>query len=762
LPVINHDRSRLDTMELYPFREAIQRGLTGIMVAHLQVPALDSRENRATTLSRPTITDLLKREMDFKGLIITDALNMKGLSTYFEPGLREVEAVKAGNDILLMPVDVGKAIASIKRAVRKGEIPEEEINTSCRKILQAKYWSGLHTFEPVQTDSIMEDLNDPVYDVHFRKLVEHSLTLARNRDSLLPLKDLQKVRLVTLTIGKRPEQETGAVSDLYLEGKHFNLSSSADHLTRSALLSELGSYNTMIIHLLNTSSFVSRNYGITGETIEFIEQLDTTANLILHVAGYPYVLSRFSNLEHVDAILFSYDENPLNLTLATQGIFGGIALSGQLPVSAGTLDSAGQGHRTGPPIRLGFSKPLDVGLNPDTLILMETVIREAIKQKAIPGCQLLVARKGKVVWHKAYGYHTFQRKKPVQLDDIYDLASVTKITATLPSLMRLRDMGQFHEDSILGAYQVVPGTSNKAGLLISDILTHQAGLVPWIPFYYSTLEPLDTSQSLISVNWSHIYPLKIGPSTYANRNVKYVDSVYQKNYSPEFPIQVAEDLYMRSDIRDTVYEMIYDSELLPVEYRYSDLGYYMLQQVVEQVTDTMLYPYVWYNFYAPLGAKTLGYLPLNRFPLDRIVPTENDMMFRRQLLHGHVHDMGAALLGGISGHAGLFGNSIDLAKIMQMYLNGGHYGGVEYFADSIIDQFNTCIHCEQGNRRGIGFDKPEMDYEKDGPTCQCISPNSFGHTGFTGTMVWADPDTGILYVFLSNKIHPDQDNPKLV
>lgn len=672
------------------------------------------------------------------------------------------EAVKAGNDILLMPSDVNRAITAIKRAVKNGEIPEEEINASCRKILLAKYWAGLHSLEAVQTDSLLSDLNKPAYGRHYRELVEHTLTLVRNRESVLPLKDLQKIKLATVTISKKAERDVGVNTDLYLTGKHFTLPCSADHHTRSELLMELGKFNTLIVNILNTSPYLSRGYGITEETARFIEELDTTATLILNVAGYPYALKRFSNLDHLDAIILSYDDDPLYQTLTTQAIFGGVSFTGKLPVTAGTIASAGEGISTEPALRLGYADPIDVGLNPDSLEKMEAIIQQAIRQKAMPGCQVLVARKGKVVWHKAYGHHTYQRRKPVKLTDLYDLASITKIAATLPALMRLRDMGKFHEDSLLGAYDPIPDTSNKASLLISDVLTHQSGMVAWIPFYYSTLEPLDTSQSLISTHWTHTYPLKIGTDAYANRNVKYVDSIYTNTYSPGYPIQVAKDMYMRKDLRDSVYQWIYQSELISKEYRYSGLGFYMLQQVIESVSDTMLYPYVWYNFYAPLGAETLGYLPLNRFPVERIIPTENDLFFRRQLLHGHVHDPGAAMLGGISGNAGLFSNANDLAKIMQMYLNEGWYGQRRYIDSTTLAIYTSDFNSEQENRRGLGFDRPIVEEPDAGPACDDASPLSFGHSGFTGTIAWVDPAYDLVYIFLSNRVHPNQGNNKLI
>jgi len=762
LPVIPHEMSRLDSIELYPFREAIRRGLTGIMVAHLRVPALDQRENRATTLSRPAITDLLKEQLDFRGLIITDALNMKGLSNFFEPGVREVEAVKAGNDILLMPSDVNKTIAMVKRAVRRGEISEKEINESCRKILQAKYWVGLHHREPVKIDSLIEDLKNPDYHRLYGDLMEHSLSLVRNRDSIIPLSDLTAIKLATVTIGSGVNQDLGATTDLYLEGTHHTLSTTAGHQERWELLEKLKKYNTLIINVLNTSTRVSRGYGISEGTISFIEQLDTTATLILNVAGTPYALTRFSNLDHLDAIILSYDDDQRYQDLTVQGIFGGISFTGRIPVSAGSLATAGEGASTGPATRLGYGIPLDVGFSVDTLRKMEVIIKEAIRKKAMPGCQVLVARKGEVIWHKAYGYHTYQKRRPVKLTDIYDLASITKIISTVPTLMRLRDQGKFHEDSLMGAYDPIPDSCDKADLLISDVLTHQSGMVAWIPFYYNTLEPLVPSQGLFSNNWSRTYPLKIGDGLYVNRNVKYVDSVYEKTYSSDYSIQVAGDLYMRNDFVDSLYGWIYSSELISREYRYSDLGYFLFHKIVEFASDTMLYPYVWYNFYAPMGAHTLGYKPLSRFPMERIVPTENDIFYRRQLLQGHVHDQGAAMLGGVSGNAGLFACANDLAKMMQMYLNGGWYGQRRYIDSLTLATYTSCFNCDEKNRRGLGFDRSVTDEPDEGPACNSASPLSFGHSGFTGGLTWVDPAYDLVYVFLSNRIHPNQGNNKLI
>jgi CubicO group peptidase (beta-lactamase class C family) len=444
-------------------------------------------------------------------------------------------------------------------------------------------------------------------------------------------------------------------------------------------------------------------------------------------------------------------------------IFGAIPASGKLPVTASPDYALNEGILTGGSLRLRYGLPEEAGINSELLYRVDSIALDAIQVKATPGCQILAARNGLVFYHKSFGYHTYSRKDTVRWNDLYDVASVTKIVASLPVLMQLTQQGRFNENDRLGKYLPYLDTCDKGDLLIKDILSHHAGLTPWIPFYYSTIEPMDPDQDLISKKLSSTYPFRLAGHIFLNRNIQYVEGAYSREPSPYYINQVAENLYLNKRYEDSILHMIINSEIREKkEYLYSDLGYYFIYPILETLTGEPLERYTRNQFYAPLGSAYTGYLPLERFPREQIIPTENDLVFRRQLVHGYVHDPGAAMMGGVAGHAGIFSNANDLAKMMQMYLNGGHYGGVEFIADTIIDRYNTCVHCEDENRRGIGFDKPEMDYEKEGPTCQCVSPDSFGHSGFTGTLVWADPDTGILYVFLSNKIHPDQDNPKLV
>lgn len=762
LPLITHSWERLRAIEMLPFRDAINQGISGVMTAHLQVPALDSTPGLASSLSEKIVKGLLKEELGFRGLVITDALDMQGAAGYAS-GQLEAKAFGAGNDILLIPSDIRKGINAIRREIRRGNLSWERVEESCKKILKAKYWAGLHDYTPVDTEGLREKLVQNPYKARMTALVQASVTLVENRRDMIPLKRLDTLRVACVAIGDTNGSELQDYTDLYLLSDHFNISRDASADDYLALLDSLGSYNLVIAGLHNTDMRIDRDYGITGNSVLFLNELTGRIPSVICVFANPYSLDRFRFGAQLRSLLMCYEDKPLVGQAAAQIIFGGVPAKGRLPVSCGGKYRAGDGISTRGYLRLRYGLPEEAGMDSRMLSGIDSIALDAIKEKATPGCQVLAARNGLVFYHKAFGYHTYARKDTVRLFDIYDIASVTKIAATLPALMQLTGKGLFDVNAKLSDYIPSLDTSDKGDLLIRDILSHHARLVPWIPFYYGTLEPMDADESLISNKFSPEYPFRLSENVFLNKNLNYAEGVYSREPSADFPVQVADDLYINKDYSDTIYHSIVSSGLLEkAEYRYSDLGYYFLKQIIEQLTDTSLESYVYDNFYLPLGAGLTGYLPLERFRPERIIPTENDLFFRRQLLHGYVHDPGAAMLGGVGGHAGVFCNANDLAKIMQMYMNGGRYGGREYINDTIVDLYNTCVHCEEGNRRGLGFDKPEMDFEKEGPTCRCVSPSSFGHTGFTGTMAWADPETGIVYVFLSNRIHPDQDNTKLV
>jgi beta-glucosidase-like glycosyl hydrolase/CubicO group peptidase (beta-lactamase class C family) len=734
LPVISHTRSRLDSVELYPFKRLIENGLSSVMVAHLYVPAYVKTYNEATTLSKEVVTDLLKDTLGFSGLTFTDALNMKGVSSRYAPGEVDRKALLAGNDVLLFAQDVPKAIDEIKKSIRKGEIDMEEIDARCLKILRAKEWAGLSRMRPIEMQNLVADLNKPAYEALNRELTASSLTLLTNKNDLLPLGMLDTLRIASIHIGEDSGTAFKEALARYADVDHFNLSEDANPLVKKELLDKLAAYNLVIvgIHKSNASPF--KSYQIKSSAIDFLNVLRLRKKVVLSVFTNPYSLVDFSGADHFDALIMAYQNSVAAQELTAEVIFGGSSARGRLPVSVSPSMPIGSGLSTPERVRLNYVMPEDLGIESSSLAMIDSLALKGIAEKAYPGCQVLVAKGGKVFYNKAFGYHTYDSTRAVKTSDVYDLASITKIASTLLAVMKLTEEGEIDLDGYLCEY--LPhwvDTSEYANITLREMLAHQAGLTPWIAFYKHAMHKGMPRYDIFSLANSSIYPDR-----------------------------VAERLYINRSYRDSMIAIILGTKLNEKrEYRYSDIGYYFLKEIVEQKTGQPLNEYVDEHFYKPMGMSTLGYLPRQRIALDRIIPTENDKVFRKQLIHGDVHDPGAAMMGGVGGHAGLFSSANDLAKLMQMYLNGGMYGGKQYLSDSIVNAFTACQYCEDDNRRGAGFDKPVRDGGS-GPTCNCVSFASFGHSGFTGTIAWADPEEEIVYIFLSNRVYPDASNKKLI
>jgi beta-glucosidase-like glycosyl hydrolase/CubicO group peptidase (beta-lactamase class C family) len=763
LPVISHSRQRLDNIELFPFKEIINSGISGIMVAHLNVPALDPTPDLASTLSPLIIDSLLKNNLDFKGLVFTDAMNMGGIINHYKPGEANIKAILAGNDVLLMPGDVPKAISAIKKEIRKGNISQDEIDRRCKKILKAKCWVGLNKYKPVDLNDITKDLNDPGYRLHNQRLIEKSITLLQNKNDLIPLKRLDTVKIASVTIGDQENNSFYETLNKYIAIDKFWVPKNADNKKFNDLFPSLSEYNIIVVGIHETNMFVSKNYGITDQTIDFVDSLVTVNNVILDVFANPYSLAFFKNLKYASGLILSYEDNELTRKMSAQLLFGAIPARGLLPVTASTEYPVRSGILTKKIDRLKYSIPLEAGIDENKLIKIDSIVFDAIKEKATPGCQVMAIKDGIVFYQKSFGYHTYREKNPVKNTDLYDLASITKIAASMPAIMRLHETKLFDIDENISKYLPYLDTTNKKDIIIKDILLHQSRLKAWIPFYMNTIEPMIPGQDFARTSYSASFPLQLGKSYYVNKHLKYKDNYYAREASEEYPVQVAENLYMNRSFVDSIYNIIASSELNGKNgYRYSDLGFYLFYKIIENLTGKDFPSYLDSSFYSTLGASSVCFNPLQQYSKKEIAPTENDLVFRRQLVHGHVHDPGAAMLGGVCGHAGLFANANDLAKIMQMFLNKGHYGDIKYFDKKTIDYFTTCPDCENGNRRGIGFDKPQPDTTKNGPTCKSASLSSFGHTGFTGTISWADPEYNLVYIFLSNRAYPDALNNKLL
>ena len=736
LPVIKHDINHLRNNEFYPFQEMIKQGVGGMMVAHLSIPALDDTPIKAgsttsmpTTLSKKVVTDLLKNEMGYKGLIFTDALNMKGVSSHFPPGIVDVKALLAGNDVLLFPENVGQAVIEIKKAIKNGDITQEEIDNRVRKILRAKYRVGLDKWQPLSLNHLDQDLNTKESELLIQQLYEKALTLARDDYKQIPFKELEKKQFGSLALGASTLTTFQTILGKYAPIAHHSLRYADSQSAYNSKFEALKNKSHVIISLHNMSKSRSKNYGISNAALDLIKRLEAVTNVTVVVFGSPYSLKNFDNSR---TVLMSYEENYTTQSFSAQLLFGGIPAKGKLPVTASPAYRFNQGETTYGSMRFKYTMPEDVGINSDDLLPIDDIVREAINEKATPGCQVLVAKNGKVIFEKSYGYHTYGNRVSVKNSDLYDLASVTKISASMLGIMEMYEVGRLQLSDHLQKHLPETNNSNKKNLVLSDIMVHEAGLRSWIPFYEPTM----------------------------------AYSIYNKTYNStcneQFSVPVAKNMYMDGNYQQTIWQTIYESPLPNVgEYKYSDLGYYLFKKILEEkYAHKPLNEYLEERYYKPLGLSTLCFKPTERFSTYSIIPSENDTKWRKQVVHGYVHDMGAAMMGGVAGHAGVFSNANDLAVVMQMLLNGGQYGGRYYFSENTIKKFTS--YQKKSSRRGLGFDKPEPNPRYKNPTSDFASSETFGHTGFTGTCTWVDPKHDLVYVFLSNRTYPSMKNYKLI
>jgi beta-glucosidase-like glycosyl hydrolase/CubicO group peptidase (beta-lactamase class C family) len=730
LPLIPHSRQRLDSIELYPFRALVDHGVASVMIAHLQVPALEPRENYPTSLSPAVVNGILRDELGFHGLTFTDGLEMKGVTKHFGNGEVEAASLLAGNDILLLPESLANATLKIKTYLEDGTMNEADFNLKVKRVLRAKYRMGLQQFTPLAEENATADLNNAAAQLLEEQLVENALTLVRDEDQLVPIKYLTGKQFASVAIGTTQRNRFQQRLQDYAPMQIERVSHSISEEEATLLLKSLASKEVVIVSLHNMGSSAKSDFGIKRSSLDFLKRLRQQNKVILTVFGNPYSLKFF---DEQGVVLEAYNEDILTQDKAAQAIFGAIGLNGRLPVTASPRSNYNAGITTSKLFRLGYSTPESVGMNGDTLArYVRGLAQDAIDTKATPGCVVLVARYGKVVFHEAYGHHTYARKRRVRKDDIYDLASVTKVAATTLAIMDLTQTGQLDLDEPISSYLSELQGTNKSLLTTREILAHRAALHPWIPFYRSTLTKKGSRSS----------------------------QLYRSAAGGDYHLQVTDNIFLQDNYADSIWHYIDQSNLRSNKnYRYSDLGFYYLAKLVERTSGQPLNEYVQERFYAPMGLSNLTFQPRATVSLERIPPTELDNYWRKQPVHGHVHDMGAAMLGGVSGHAGLFGNAHDLAVLWQMLLQRGVYGNEVYFQPEIVQEFTTRYANE--TRRGLGFDMKQLNPGRSQNMSQLASRFTFGHLGFTGIGLWADPAEDLIVVFLSNRTYPSMHNNKL-
>ena len=730
LPVINKTMKQLDTMELVPFRAVFDAGIGSVMIAHLYIPAIDNTPNRATSISKNNVTRLLRDSMGYNGLTFTDALEMKGVAKYFPSGTIAVEALIAGNDMLCLPASVPESIDVIKKALADGRLNQEDINNRVKKVLASKYQLGLNKWTPIDTTNLVNDLNEKT-DAIRREAAEKTIVVlsqagtksSRTDYAEIPVKAGKQVAYIGIGLTEMNRFARRIQNDL--QADIFMISYKDGKAKADSILAQIpkdGKYDAIILGYHNYSLRPADNFGLSAPALGLYQDLNFIKTITITFGNV------LANKNFCDAytLMACHQDDSITQEVAADILEGKINASGKLPVSVCQ-------YKYGYGIVKNAKDPSWHALR--RLDAVDSIVQDAIKQKVFPGCVVLAVHEGEIVYHKAFGNYKYEPSPVTSVESIFDLASVTKVSATTVSIMKLYEEGKLDLQKSLGDYLPVVRGTNKANLKIEDILLHQAGLVPFIAFYKETIDSVSGLPK---------------PEYYSDK------------MKPGFSVRVAENLYLKNDYQDVIMNRILKSPLgARNKYVYSDNDFIFLGKIIEQITGKSLDQFVMDYFYKPMGMVTTGFKPRDRFAANRMVPTETEKWFRRQTMQGDVHDEGASLFGGVAGHAGLFSDAYDLAMLYQMLLNGGEFNGKRYLSAETVKLF-TAYHSSV-SRRGYGFDKPEKDNKtrKEPYPASKVSLETFGHTGFTGTCVWVDPKTNLVYIFLSNRVYPTRDNNKI-
>lgn len=741
LPTVGHSVSDLQSIDLVPFRDFINSGGSGVMVAHLSVPSLDN-PGLPSSMSKKVVTDLLKDKLGFKGLVITDALNMKGAAV---TGNVCVQALKAGNDILLSPTSLARDIPAIEAALASGELKEQVIEERCKKILAYKYAVGLnHKPKQINASAVAGDLNTPKAQALIQRLANASITVVRNTGDLLPLKNLGKTTFAIVNIGAPAEN---AFSDLCRRYDDVDVYGSAESNFTPAVLEAINRHDVVVAAVYNDNQAARNTIAALKKSKGFVP--------VFFIGAYK--MAKFkSSVAGSQALVAAYDNSPYLQRAAAMALFGGIEVSGRMPVNVEGVASLGEGvdlQKT----RLGFASPAAVGVNPELTARVDSAMRSALAKGAFPGAQVLVAKDGEVIIDRCYGTNTKGGEK-VTPETIYDLASVSKTIGTLPGVMKAYDMDLFDLDTPASKYVAGLNVEGKSDLTPRMLLYHETGLPAALDIYTFVMDPDSYTGRVVTGKRDKNHTVAINGGGFGSATARLRPDLLSKTRTGKFTVPVADGLYAAPEIADSIMGRIYNSKTRPERKSlYSCLNFCLLMDMEQRVTGKDHYSFVDEQVWEPLGATSLSYNPLDKYSRSQIAATENDTYLRRQHISGYVHDETAAFSGGVQGNAGVFGNATDIAKICQMWLNGGEYGGERILSEATTNLFTK--DKSPNSNRGLGFDKPNFDNPSKSPVSPEASPATYGHTGFTGTCFWVDPQEQLIFVFLSNRIDPTRKTP---
>lgn len=748
LPVLPFTRERLDSVELYPFKKAIRAGLGGMMVGHLQVPAIEPIGGLPSSLSRNVVYDLLTDELAFKGLIFTDALAMKGVSGN---GNVSLQALKAGNDMVLAPRNLKDEIPAVLEAVEKGELSKEDIENKCRKVLTYKYVLGLKKKPFVQLSGLEQRVNSPQARDLIRRLNQAAITVLNNKNHILPLHADKAQRIALLEVGKPGETETLAKQmSRYASLSRFRLRPNQTEEENRRLRDSLAAYKRIVIAVSEQRLAPYHPF--------FAKFAPESPAIYLFFTPGKMMLQIHRAVSDASAVVLGHSHNSDVQRQTADILFAKATADGRLSASLGGLFPTGAGVTITPESPSHFI-PEEYGLSSALLKKIDTIALDGIQQGAYPGCQVVVLKNGHIMFDKAFGTYAGKGSPRVESTDIYDLASLSKTTGTLLAVMKLYDKGRFNLTDKISDYLPFLQRTDKKDITIREILYHQSGLPPWLPFYQEAIDKDSYDGRLFSARKDAQHPVRIGTATWANPKFKFKSEYISPVKTGDYTVQICDSLWLNRSFRKVIEEKIVETPLKQKRYVYSDIGFILLGMLVEQLAGMPMEAYLQREFYGPMGLERTGYLPLRRFAKSEIVPSNKDRFLRKETLQGFVHDEASAFFGGLAGNAGLFSTAREVAHIYQMLLNGGEIDGKRYLSKETCQLFTTEV--SKISRRGLGFDKPDMQDSKKG-NCASVAPAGvYGHTGFTGTCAWVDPENELVYVFLSNRIYPDVTNRKL-
>ncbi len=741
LPVLPFNRTRLDSVELYPFREAIKAGVGGVMVGHMKVPKLS---DKPASVSEELISQILKRDLGFMGMTITDALEMKGISD--NENDISAQALIAGNDMLLVPRNLKRELSGVLAAVKDGRLKESDIDAKCRKVLTLKYRMGLNKRPIIDESGISNRLNTPDVEKLQRELNRAAVTVVKDSVGVLPF-DLSVSDNILLSIS--PSMSTAysfyhrLSQSVELAWLHANVDSLVNIYERIRPAQQV----IVAIHQKNCKAYVS-----------LLEKIASEKPLVLVCFTSQDVLSSLGNLPKLaSSVVLAHTDTKVLQQQVADMLVGKRLVDGRLSVDIDSVWKSGTGVVLDPNSPRSYC-PENFGMDSSILARIDTIVSNGIANKAFPGCHVLVLKEGYPVYNKCFGYFTYENRQKVRENDLYDLASVSKVAGTLLAVMKLYDEGKFGLTDAIGKYVPEMRGSGKENITIRELLFHESGLPAYLPFYEEAIDMKSCKGGLYKKHRDEFHDIPIGVDRFVSNSFSYKKEWVSTQRSEVYSLPLADGLYLNGAFRGEILKQIAAAPLKGHSYVYSCLNFMLLKEMTERISGVSMDVYLDSVFYKPMGLNCTMYNPLNRVNRNCVVPTLSYDFLRKGVLQGYVNDEAAAFMGGVSGNAGLFSTAQNVGKIFQMLLDKGVCGNHRYLSRATCKLFMEMK--AKGSRRGLGFDRPDTKNVESSPCTPEAPAAVFGHMGYTGTCVWADPENELVFVFLSNRTYPTAFNHK--